>query len=50
MKLTVEFFLGLIAAFFIGYLVAAALEQIFHISLDLSEMHKLLTNNSKKHE
>jgi hypothetical protein len=50
MVLTVEFFLGLIAAFFIGYSVATALEQIFHISLDLSKMHTLQPNKSKKHE
>ncbi len=32
MILTVEFFLGLIAAFIIGYLIASALEK--HISLE----------------
>jgi hypothetical protein len=34
MILTVEFFLGLVAAFLIGYLLATALEKIFHINLE----------------
>lgn len=50
MILTVEFFFGLFAAYFIGYLISIALEQIFHITLDLSKMQTLPSNNSKKHE
>jgi hypothetical protein len=34
MILTVEFFLGLIATFIIGYLLAIVLEKIFHINLE----------------
>jgi len=36
MWLTVEFFLGLIAVFFIGYLLAIGFEKIFHSKLNKS--------------
>jgi hypothetical protein len=40
MKLTIEFFIGMILIFTIGYLLATVLEKAFHLDL----------NNSKKHE
>jgi hypothetical protein len=49
MILTIEFFLGLIATFFIGYLIASALEKIFKITLDLSNWHNQKLNKKKKH-
>jgi len=48
--LTVEFFLGLIAVFFIGYLIATCLEKIFHLTLDESKWHDLNYYKSNKHE
>jgi hypothetical protein len=40
MIITIEFFIGIIVVFLIGYLIAIALEKIFHIHLN---------NSSKKH-
>jgi ammonia channel protein AmtB len=50
MLLTVEFFIGLIAFFFIGYLIATGLEKIFHLTLDESEWQNLKPDKSNKHE
>jgi hypothetical protein len=50
MLLTVEFFIGLIAFFFIGYLIAIGLEKIFHLTLDESKWQNLGLHKSKKHE
>jgi hypothetical protein len=48
MILTVEFFLGLIAAFVIGYAIAKALEKIFHWNLKETDLNDLDLNKHKK--
>jgi hypothetical protein len=48
MVLTVEFFLGLIVAFIIGYAIASVLEKIFHWNLKESDLNNLNLNKSKK--
>jgi hypothetical protein len=50
MMLTFEFFIGLFAVYFIGYLIAAALEKKFHINLDESELNDLDFSKTKKYE
>jgi hypothetical protein len=48
MVLTLEFFLGLIAAFIVGYAIAKALEKIFHWDLKESGTNDLNLNKSEK--
>ena len=48
MVLTVEFFLGLIIAFVIGYAIAKVLEKMFHWDLKESDMNDLNLNKHKK--
>jgi hypothetical protein len=47
MLLTVEFFLGLIAAFIIGYAIASVLEKIFQWNLNESGLNDLNLNKSE---
>jgi hypothetical protein len=48
MVLTVEFFLGLTAAFIIGYAIASVLEKIFHWNLKETDLNDLDLNKHKK--
>jgi hypothetical protein len=50
MTLTIEFFIGLILIFVIGFTIAAVFERIFHINLDESEIDNLNLSKAKKHE
>lgn len=50
MLLPLEFFLGLVVAFVIGYLIAIGLERIFHLTLDESEWQNLKSQKQKNHE
>jgi hypothetical protein len=50
MIVTVEFFFGLIAVFLIGFIIATALEKIFHINFDEPINDELDLDKSKKYE
>jgi hypothetical protein len=50
MKVTIEFFFGLIAVFFIGFMIATALEKIFHINFDEPVNEEFDLDRSKKYE
>jgi hypothetical protein len=50
MIVTVEFFLGLIAVFLFGYLIATILEKIFHINFDEPGSDEFNSDDSKKFE
>jgi hypothetical protein len=50
MILTVEFFLGLLVVFLIGFAIAAVLERVFHINLNESEKDNLNLSREKKHK
>lgn len=48
MLVTVEFFLGLIAVFFIGFLIATALEKIFHTNFEEPDSDNVNIHDPKK--